>query len=144
MTEPVKDKRVDQTPPPKPKLPERRDPPRIFWCGKTRGFFSSYIHKTIPEEAVEITVDEWNAVLQEHATTGKEIVSGQNGKPVAVDPVITPAMRRRSIEAQIEALRSAPETLDAQRGVLLGKPGAKEQLAAIDAQIEALRATLPT
>ena len=70
-------------------------------------------------------------------------MSGPGGKPIAADPVITPAMKRAAIQAQIDQIRRAPDTLDLHRAALLGKPGAKEQLGAIDAKIDALKATIP-
>jgi hypothetical protein len=117
--------------------------PKKHYSATVRGFFSEEIHgANLPVDAVEITTDEWQALLAAQ-TSGKQIVPGPDGKPIAVDPIITPAMKRRRIEAQIQKLRTAPDTLDAQRGVLLGKTGAKEALQAIDNQMAALQATLP-
>lgn len=117
--------------------------PRRFYSKKTAGFYSDDIHgKNMPADAVEISESEWLSLLQAQ-NQGKEIVAGTDGKPIAADPVITPFLKRQSIEGQIMALSMAPDTLTAMRGTLLGKPGAKEQLAAIDSKIEALRATIP-
>jgi len=116
---------------------------RKFFSAERKGFFTEDIHgDNLPVDAVEITHDEWQALL-EAQNNGKQIVVGKGGKPVAANPVVTPAMKRQAIEMQIDTIRRAPDTLDVQRAAALGKPGAKEQLQAIDNQIEALRATLP-
>lgn len=137
--------RIDMTPPTwKPIASPTPVAPKKYYSATARGFFSEEVHGTnMPKDAVEITTDEWQALLVEQGTNGKQIVPGANGKPIAIDPIITPAMKRRRIEAQIQKLRTGPDTLDAQRGVLLGKPGAKETLQAIDNQIAALQATMP-
>lgn len=118
--------------------------PRKFYSPSIGGFLTEEIHGTaLPQDAVEITYDEWQALLAAQSTQGKQIVPGPSGKPIAADPIVTPAMKRAAIQAQIDQIRRHSDTLDLHRATVLGKPGAKEQLAAIDAQIEALKATLP-
>lgn len=48
------------------------------------GFYHSDIHETIPEDAIEITVDEWETLLAEQSA-GKQIIE-RNGEVIAVDP----------------------------------------------------------
>lgn len=128
------------TPPKNVPVPLRA--PKRFYAASTRGFYSDDIHGTMPGDALEITTDQWSALLQAQSQ-GKQIAPGPDGKPIAIDPIVTPAMKRQRIEAQIDVIRKGPEMADALRETLLGKPGAKERLAAIDAQIGALRATIP-
>lgn len=137
--------KLDMTPPtwkaaPHP-MPEN---PRKFFSASVGGFFSEEIHGlgNLPKDAVEITPEEWRALLDAQGA-GKQIVAGPKGRPVAVDPVMTPEMKRQSIELQIDQIRRSSEAIDAHRDAILGKQGAKERLAAIDAKMEALRATLP-
>jgi hypothetical protein len=141
----LQSKQIDLTPPTwKPAESPAIKNPRKYYSASARGFFTEEIHGTnMPKDAVEITTSEWKALLEAQSTGGKVIVPGPSGKPIAADPVITPAIQRRRIEAQIDKLRRAPDTLDLQRAAALGKPGAKEQLEAVDKQIESLRAMLP-
>lgn len=58
----------------------------IFFAASTSGFYSEDIHgKTIPTDAVEITVKE-HAALLSGQVSGKQIVSGADGRPSLVDP----------------------------------------------------------
>lgn len=146
MPLPSKIDRLGNKPIPEYKAPEQaaapqpKQPGKRYYSASRKGFFAEEIHgDKLPDDAVEITQDEWKALLAAQAT-GKEIVAGPDGKPIASEPVTA---KRRAIEAQIDQLRRAPDTLDLARAAALGKPGAKEQLAAIDKQIEALRATIP-
>jgi len=136
--------RLDMTPPPAAPAPAERAPPKKYYSASRRGFFSEEIHgNKMPDDVVEITRDEWQALLHAQNHEGKQIVPGPDGKPVAANQVITPEMQRQVIEAQIDGLRRAADTLDLQRAAALGKPGSREQLEAIDKRIEALRATMP-
>ena len=118
--------------------------PKKYYSASRLGFFTEEIHgDNLPADAVEITTDEWHACLHEQSVNGKQIIPGPGGKPIAVTQVVTPEMKRQLIEAQIDALRRAPDTLDLARKAALGVPGARDQLEAVDRQIEALRATMP-
>lgn len=58
----------------------------FFFAASTSGFYSEDIHgKTIPTDAVEITVKE-HAALLSGQVSGKQIVSGTDGRPSLVDP----------------------------------------------------------
>lgn len=131
---------VEESKAPEPPPP----PPKLFYSAKAGGFFTDALHKPehIPDDATEITHDEWQAVLNEQSQ-GKQIVGGPDGKPISIDRVVTPAMKRRSLLAQMQKLATSTEAANAQRGVTLGKAGAKQALQAIDDKIEALRAQLP-
>jgi len=78
---------------------------RYYWDGT--GFLVSGIN-TIPEGAVEITAEEWTALLAAQAE-GKRIVTGQDGQPEAVtpDPVITADTYDQAMEAHLQAEREA-------------------------------------
>lgn len=136
--------RLDMTPPPLPPPPDATPEPKKYYSASQRGFYSEEIHgAALPADAVEITPEAWQQLLHAQNHDGKQIVPGPDGKPIAVNQVVTPEMQRHLIEAQIDQLRRAPDTLDLARAAALGKPGAAEQLAAVDRQIEALRATMP-
>ena len=57
----------------------------MFFSAKTGGFYDREIHAEIPSDAVEITTEEWNALLDGQAH-GKQIVAGAGGKPELQDP----------------------------------------------------------
>lgn len=136
--------RLDMTLPTWDSAPKESAKPKRYYSASRNGFFSQDIHgANLPADAVEITHDEWQSLLDAQGRGGKKIVPGPDGKPAAVDQDMTPEMKRRLIEAQIDELRRAPDTIDLHRAAALGKPGAREQLESIDNRIEALRATLP-
>lgn len=137
--------RLNMVPPTWDPIPDTRPKnPKKYYSAVQGGFYTEEIHgANLPADAVEITTEEWGALLHEQSVNGKQIVPGKDGKPVAMNQVVTPQMKRQLIEAQIDQLRRAPDTLDLARGAALGRPGATEQLAAVDRQIEALRATMP-
>ena len=78
---------------------------RYYWSGS--GFLISGINE-IPEEAVEITEEEWHALLFAQSE-GKKIQTGPEGKPVAVIPekIVTVDDYDRAMEAHLLAERSA-------------------------------------
>jgi hypothetical protein len=122
-----------------PKVPARK-----FYSASAHGFFSEDIHgEKIPADAVEIAHDAWLQLLQDQGD-GKQIVADANGKPMSRDPVYSAAEKRERIGVQMDAIRNSAEAVDALRGALLGKSGAKEALQGIDDKIESLRATLPS
>lgn len=57
----------------------------IFFSAQTNGFYIREIHKNIPADAVEITVEEWRALLDGQAQ-GKMIAADARGFPVLKDP----------------------------------------------------------
>lgn len=57
----------------------------MFYSKSTNGFYDSEIHSYMPNDAVEITVDEHLALL-EGQSKGKKITSDDNGKPILADP----------------------------------------------------------
>lgn len=58
----------------------------IYFAKSTGGFYSREIHgDNIPSDAVEISTED-HAALLEAQSSGKVILAGNDGKPVAVDP----------------------------------------------------------
>ena len=58
----------------------------MFYAKSTGGFYDTAIHgDNIPADAVEITTDEHQALL-EGQSNGKIIAADKNGKPVLQDP----------------------------------------------------------
>lgn len=62
----------------------------MFYAKSTGGFYDAAIHgDNIPADAVEITKAE-HAELMQLQSQGKVITSDEQGRPVAVDPVVLP------------------------------------------------------
>lgn len=58
----------------------------MFFAKSTGGFYDPAIHgDNIPADAVEITADEHQALIEGQAN-GKRIVADSNGRPVLADP----------------------------------------------------------
>lgn len=58
----------------------------MFYSAQTGGFYDRAIHgDKIPADAVEITTEEWQALL-DGQNQGKVIVAGKGGKPELRDP----------------------------------------------------------
>ena len=58
----------------------------MFYSATTGGFYTAEIHgDNIPADAVEITTDEHQALL-EGQSNGKVIAADKNGKPILKDP----------------------------------------------------------
>ena len=90
----------------------------MFYSKLTGGFYTTEIHgDNIPADAVEITVEEHQALL-EGQSQGKHIVADENGYPVLQDP--------------------PPLTLDEAKAAKL-----TEINAACDAEIEAIKVSYP-
>ncbi|MGA1801490.1 tail fiber assembly protein [Rhizobium sp. HT1-10] len=66
----------------------------IFYSAKTGGFYDPEIVSEMPSDAVEISSEEYSAVLEEQSA-GKEITPDGKGKPVAssVGPMTEDAAR---------------------------------------------------
>jgi len=59
----------------------------LYYAKSTGGFYDSAIHGgAVPADAVEITADEYTALLTGQAS-GKAIATDLNGNPIAVDPI---------------------------------------------------------
>lgn len=58
-----------------------------FYSPGTRGFYQSDIHSVIPDDAIEINVDEYHQLL-EGQQNGMEITPGADGRPELTKPVI--------------------------------------------------------
>jgi hypothetical protein len=57
----------------------------LYYSATSSGFFDSDIHAEIPEDAVEITAEEWQALL-DGQSSGQIISTGAGGIPVLADP----------------------------------------------------------
>lgn len=60
----------------------------IYYSSSTNGFYSSTFNLNIPADAIEITINEYQFLLSEQSA-GKYITSDSNGKPVAIEKVLT-------------------------------------------------------
>lgn len=58
----------------------------MLYSQTKKGFYSPSIHTSIPEDAVEITDEHYQALLSGQAE-GKRIVAAENGNPVLVEPL---------------------------------------------------------
>lgn len=63
----------------------------MFYALSTRGFYDPEINTSIPDDAVEITDDQWLALLEGQAH-GKVIAVDANGQPVLQDPPPPPVV----------------------------------------------------
>lgn len=57
----------------------------VFYSPTTGGFYIREVHGDIPADAVEITIEEHQALL-EGQSQGKRIVADENGRPILQDP----------------------------------------------------------
>lgn len=58
---------------------------QYYYSVKEKGFFNSFINMVIPEDAVEITEELYQQLL-DGQTAGKIITTDQNGQPILTDP----------------------------------------------------------
>lgn len=58
----------------------------IYFAGSTGGFYSSMIHLTLPEDAVEVSAEDYAALLAAQST-GRTIIAGATGAPELADIV---------------------------------------------------------
>ncbi len=109
----------------------------MFYSKSTGGFYATEIHgKNIPDDAVEITIEE-HAALLDGQRQGKLIAADGDGRPVLQDqPPITGNALILSQIATLEATISERR----KREAILGTDNG--WLAGIEAQIAALRAQL--
>lgn len=61
----------------------------IYYSKINNGFYDDDVHSVLPEDAVEVSVEERNAVISGQSRS-KKIVGDENGKPILVDVVATP------------------------------------------------------
>lgn len=95
----------------------------MFYSAQTGGFYDRAIHTNIPADAVEITREEWQGLLEGQAA-GKVIVAGKGGKPELREPApaapfvprsVTPRQARLALlaaghlQAVQEAMSALPE-----------------------------------
>ena len=72
----------------------------MFYAQSTRGFYDTAIHgSNIPSDAVEITNEEWQALLQGQSE-GKVITPGENGVPYLAEPVPPAPLTQDELDAQ--------------------------------------------
>lgn len=55
---------------------------KIFFSKSTIGFYFDVIHTDIPDDTVEITIEEYNNLLQKQSV-GYEITVDKNNNPIA-------------------------------------------------------------
>ncbi|KAB2773244.1 hypothetical protein F9L00_24835 [Brucella anthropi] len=77
----------------------------IFYSASSKGFYSSDVHPQLPSDAVEISHDEYQALL-DGQTSGAQIRADDSGKPyiyqVAVEVPLSAV--KDALKAQIDAL----------------------------------------
>ena len=91
-----------------------------YYSPSERGFYRSDVHATIPGDAVPVTEAE-HAALMQAQTTGKHIVSGPDGRPIAQAPTPPPpnyevpvGVYRKRIPAAVKTALLALARTDAQ------------------------------
>ncbi len=57
-----------------------------YYSAKEMGFYNSDIHEVIPEDAVKIT-EEYHQILLNGQSEGKDIIIDKNGNPILFDPL---------------------------------------------------------
>lgn len=91
---------------PPPPAPERK-----FYSAQARGFFSSYLHgEKVPADAVEISHEEWQALLQAQCE-GHVIEPGADGQPVASPIVFSVETRARCKRVERDRLLTQTDGL---------------------------------
>lgn len=60
---------------------------KYFYSPGTRGFYQSDIHSIIPDDAIEISAEEYHQLANDQQN-GMEITPGAGGRPVLTEPVI--------------------------------------------------------
>jgi hypothetical protein len=60
---------------------------RYFYSASARGFYVSTIHRSMPADVVEISEDEWKALIIAQSR-GMTIATDQNGRPIAAQPEV--------------------------------------------------------
>lgn len=71
-----------------------------YYAASTGGFYHERFHEDgIPKDAVEITPEE-HAILLDAQAVGRVIRPDANGRPVAVDVVLTPEQQAATVRAE--------------------------------------------
>ncbi|MBO3274125.1 tail fiber assembly protein [Pseudomonas schmalbachii] len=73
----------------------------MYYSAKERGFFDPAIHDPLPVDAIEVSDEEWQALLIGNST-GKQITPDANGYPVLTDP---PPPTPEQVKVMAEAKR---------------------------------------
>jgi len=82
-----------------------------FYSQTTNGFYTSDIHSAMPSDVVEITEQQWLALLDGQAN-GQQIQADQSGNPILVTPepvkpiVLTPAEKLANAGLSVSELKS--------------------------------------
>lgn len=69
----------------------------MFYSKSTGGFYTKEIHSTLPPDAVEITEEEWKALLQGERE-GKVISAESGQKPALTDRPAPPPLPAEELE----------------------------------------------
>jgi hypothetical protein len=118
---------------------------RRFYSASSRGFYSSDVNQEMPADVVEITEQQWCALI-EAQSVGKQIVPDSSGHPSTVDFVETVEMKQRDLKARMARIDA--QTTRALREQSLGiaarpgQPTAADRLKSLDQQMENLRSQL--
>jgi hypothetical protein len=60
-----------------------------YFSASTKGFYLKDIHgDNMPEDVVEVSEEEYSALMEGHSSTSSEIHSDENGNPILVPIVI--------------------------------------------------------
>ena len=59
----------------------------IHYSAQAGGFYHAAVHKKLPEDAVEITDEEWQRLLDQQSA-GHTIAPGPDGQPIAAGPTV--------------------------------------------------------
>ncbi|MGE4497139.1 MAG: tail fiber assembly protein [Deferribacterales bacterium] len=78
---------------------------KIYWADG--GFYHSDIHAIIPAGAIELTIEQWEALLADQSA-GKQIIE-RDGEIIAVDPteLLTDEAKAAQIAAVVRSERDA-------------------------------------
>ena len=93
----------------------------MFYSAKEKGFYSPQIHTEVPDDAIEITVEQWQSLLDGQAQ-GKQIVPNEAGYPVLVEVPVTELTPEEHAaqpvvvtQGQLDALTARIETFEKKR-----------------------------
>lgn len=85
-----------------------------YYSATTNGFYSPDVHSTYPADAVELTDEQWQALLQGQSQ-GKVIAAGSTGHPELQDP---PPAEPAPEKTPAEKLAAAGLTVDELKSLL--------------------------
>lgn len=118
-----------------------------YYSPSASGFFLSTIHPSLPNDAVELSAEEYEQLIaaQEH---GKQITVNALGRPVAVTTTFTEADLAQQRITEIQSLLTANDLASVRplRAKLAGTATEFDdaRLAELEEQAQALRAELVT